>query len=198
MKIKPYHFKEVLNKGYSLDMLYILELLQKGFNMDSLYKESERIKTLETTLRRKGLIQENKKDLTIAGKELLAFLDTRAKPLKKVMPENTKFDEWWELFPATNDFTYKGMEFTGLRNFKTKKGDCQKLFEKEINEGVYTEDQLIEALKRHLFKIKEESRRSRENKMQYLQNTHTYLYNKTYKNHMQGRITSQKIGATDI
>ena len=182
INIKPFHFTELLNKGYSLDGMYILELIQNGKELTPLIEENKKIIDLILTLRRKQLILEDKHELTTKGKELLLFLDTKTKALKLKKPDNNdEFSKWWAVFPPSDIFTYKGQSFSGARSIRVNKDACRMKFEKILLEGEYTAEQLIHALEYHVEQIKETSVKQRQNKLTYLQNSLTYLNQRVYE-----------------
>jgi len=121
--------------------------------------------------------------LTIQGKEVLEFISSiKNKRLLKSKIENTDFIEWWEAFPKNNIFTYKNVSFSGSRSMRVKKDECRLKFESIVNEGEYTVKQLIEALKTDVLLKKEESFKTGANKLTYMQNSLTYLNQRSYEN----------------
>ena len=179
INIKPFHFTSLLNKGYSLDMIYLLELLFNGSDVDILCVESVKIAPLKASLLRKGLITEEGK-VTVSGKEIIEFINKSGKALKKTKVVNTDFDNWWASYPATGDFEYRGVKFTGDRSYRVKKDDCRAKFETIINEG-YTADEMINAIKLQVHRLKESSIKERMNKLKYLQNSFTYLHQRSFE-----------------
>ena len=132
INIKPFHFTELLNKGYSLDGLYLLELIQNEKDVESLSKENSKIGVLLSSLRRKELIKEGKLELTLKGQELLQFLDTKAKPLKIKKTDDSEFTKWWNTFPGTDTFVHNNQQFKGARSLRVNKDACRVKFEKII------------------------------------------------------------------
>ena len=78
LKVTPYHFEEIIKKGYSLDIIYLLKLIKEQFDIEPLCKDSMKIAALYQTLVRKGLISSEDK-ITIQGEELLKFIETKEK-----------------------------------------------------------------------------------------------------------------------
>lgn len=180
--MKSYHFEEIIKKGYSLDIIYMLRLLKSSYDISDMCKNSVKIKNLYTTIIRKELYSEETNKLTITGDELLLFSDSEIETVfKKKSIEVNDFDEWWKIFPSNNGFTHKGVEFKVTRSFISKKPDCKKLFEKYINEKMYTAKEIINATKYDINIRKNESVKSRENQLKFLQNTYTYLFQKTFE-----------------
>ena len=181
INIKPFHFTELLNKGYSLDGLYLLELIQNEKDVESLSKENSKIDVLLSSLRRKELIKEGKLELTLKGQELLQFLDTKAKPLKIKKTDDSEFTKWWNTFPGTDTFVHNNQQFKGARSLRVNKDACRVKFEKIILEGEYTANDLIHSLEYHVEQIKERSVKERQNKLTYLQNSLTYLNQRVFE-----------------
>lgn len=181
INIKPYHFTELLNKGYSLDMMYILELIQNQKDLDVLVEENKKIGDILTTLRRKQLVREDKDELTTKGQEVLAFLDTKVKNLTVKKVDNTDFNKWWSSYPGVDTFSYKGQSFQGARSLRVNKDKCRAVFEKIVLEGEYSSGELIKALEFQVEQIKERSVKERQNKLTYLQNSLTYLNQRVFE-----------------
>lgn len=133
-------------------------------------------------LLRKGLITDDDK-LTLSGHELLTFLATRGKAKKiiKRKPATTEFEEWWKAYPGTDTFTYKGKSFVGNRTLKSAKDECRLKFDKILLEGEYTASQLIDALNFDVTQKKEASIKQANNKLTYMQNSLTYLNQRSYE-----------------
>ena len=180
MNIKRSHFEEIINKGYSLDLVYILTLLKN--QQDIVTIKNPKIQAIVNTCYRKGLITENF-SLTLEGEELLKFLDSEEIKFVRKKKEETKdaFTAWWELYPSTNKFNHNGMSFNATRSFKMKKDGCRQLFNKYINEKKYTAEQIINATKFDINLKKDMSVKKRENQLTYLQNTYTYLYQESFQ-----------------
>lgn len=166
-------------------------------------EESLKISTLYTTLIRKGLVTEDGK-LTTVGSELLSFIRTKTRTrLPKLKVDNPDFDEWWKTYPGTDTFTQNGRVFTGNRALRTGKDDCRAKFSKILLEGEYTAKQLIEALKYDVNQKKQASFTARTNKLSFMQNSLTYLNQRSFEPFIElintGIQTEEtNIGTTDI
>ena len=115
MNINISHFEELMKRGYSLDMVYLLMLIDEGADLSGLYQESERAANIRSAMLRKALITEDRK-ITLLGKDLLAFMSsTKRGRIEKKKVLSTEFDEWWKVFPGTDTFEYKGKKFIGSR-----------------------------------------------------------------------------------
>ena len=173
--MNPQKFEELIKRSYSLDHIYLLQLIEQQFDISPLSEGSMKIAALVSSLIRKGLITNNN-EITVLGQELLIFVgDNKGKKLPKIKLTSEEFDEWWEAFPSSNKFTYKGASFPATRAFKFKKDDCKLLFIKYINEKKYTASEIIEATKYDVQLRKENSVSKKENQLTYLRNTYTYI-----------------------
>lgn len=120
--------------------------------------------------------------LTIEGKELLAFFDTSSREtIAKVRPADDLFEAWWKIYPGTDTFTHKGVSFTGSRGLRVNKEECKLRFDKILGEGEYTADVMIEALQFDILQKKENSVKTKANKVTYMQNSLTYLNQRTFE-----------------
>lgn len=169
---------ELYKKGYSLDIVYLLELADK----DELeMSDSVKITTLLKTIQRKGLLSETNK-VTLEGQELLKFVNNPSlTTFKKEKPKDDPFDKWWKVYPSTDSFEYGGKKFTGSRALKAKKDDCKIKLNAILNEGDYTIDDLIGALELEVELKKQSSLKEGKNKLSYMQNSMTYLNQRTFE-----------------
>jgi hypothetical protein len=205
LEISANHFIALAKKSISLDSIFILKLLEQNADLESLKINSAKIDIMCMTLMRKGYITEENK-LTVSGIELITFVDDKhAVEIIKKKPIASEFDEWWKEYPASDIFIYKGVKFMGSRAFKVKKDDCRIQFNKIVNEGEVTALQLIAALKFDVLVKKEESIKARTNKLMYMQNSLTYLNQRTFEGFIEvieeGQtvsISPEEVGSTDI
>lgn len=206
LKITPWHFGELIKKGYSLDVIYLLKLIEQQMDIQFLCKESMKITVLYQTLIRKGLISETDEKITTQGKEILQFIETKeAAKIVKRKPATTEFEEWWKVYPGTDTFTHKDKKFTGNRGLRQNKDECRLRFDKILLEGEYTTAQLIEALEFDVLQKKENSVKTGINKLTYMQNSLTYLNQRSYepfieliKEGAKVEETDKPVGGTDI
>lgn len=182
LKITPYHFEELIKKSYSLDVIYLLKLIEQQMDVQPLCEGSMKIAALYQTLIRKGLISTIDEKITTEGIELLKFIETKeATKIVKRKPATTEFEEWWKAYPGTDTFTHKGKRFTGARGLKKDKDECRLRFDKILLEGEYTTAQLIEALEFDVLQKKENSVKTGTNRLSYMQNSLTYLNQRSYE-----------------
>lgn len=169
----------------NLSHLFVLLSVEEGSN-------SEIPQALLATLERKNFLLEG--NLTNEGYKVLENyrnpdkidVDNAKKELKKAKTEyNILFQEWWDKYPPGNawkdDNSRGGKVWKGVRGFRTKKDDCEKLYLKALAEGTKHQD-MLDAVEYEMEERKAESRKTGENKMSYMINTHTYLLNKLYLN----------------
>lgn len=182
LKITPFHYEELIKKGYSLDLIFLLKMIDEQIDVQSLCEGSMKISALYQTLIRKGLISEEGEKITIIGKELLQFIDSKEQTkIVKKKPSVAEFDEWWKVYPGTDTFKHKGKSFSGARSLRQNKEECKIRFNKILLEGEYTAADLISALEFDVLQKKENSVKTGTNKLSYMQNSLTYLNQRSYE-----------------
>jgi hypothetical protein len=206
MNITPYHFEEILKAGYSLDIIYFLKIVDEGYDVEKLC-DDPKLRVLCQTVRRKGLLSENFK-ITVIGKSVLGFLDEKGTPEMKLVKKkqvSNDFDDWWKAYPGTDTFTHKGKEFSGTRSLRAKKDDCKAKLNSILAEGEYTIAELIAAIQYEVLQKKENSVKTKTNKLSYMQNSLTYLNQRTFEPFIElireGKIVKEETqveGGTDI
>ena len=176
------HFKELTKAGYSLDMLCFITLVEEGNDVDVMCTDDAKMKMLYQTVRRKGLLSESNK-ITIIGKEVLSFLNEKIEQPKipKKKKTDSDFDKWWMTYPGTDTFTYKSQSFTGTRGMRVKKEDCKLKFNTILSEGEYTSQELIAALEYEILQKKENSIKTKVNRLTFMQNSLTYLNQRSFE-----------------
>ena len=180
MNIKPNQFDSIIKKGYSLDHVYLLELIRDEIDIRELLKHSVKISTLYSTLLRKNLIISN--TLTLEGKNLLEFIESDdAIRFTKLKISINNFDAFWSIYPGTDTFEYKEKLFKGSRALRMNKSVCLEKFNKIILEGEYTAHQINKALEFDVTQKKEQSYKSGTNKLTYMQNSLTYLNQRSFE-----------------
>ena len=181
LNLSPWHYEELIKKSYSLDHIFLLKLIHENYDVTNLVEDSLKISAIHQGLVRKGLITDNGA-LTTIGVELLIFLDTKEQTkLVKKKSITSDFEEWYKVFPGTDTFTHKGKTFTGSRNLRQNPADCRIKFDKILIEGEYTVKELIEALKFDVLQKREASVQENTNKLKYMQNSLTYLNQRSYE-----------------
>ncbi len=202
LELSPESWREILKSGYSLDVIYALKMAEQEIELE---EPTAKEKAILQAIERKGLITD--KGLTLEGKELLGFLSsisTATKYKKKKAPEDS-FTAWWKAYPSTDTFEYKGKKFVGSRGLKAKKDECKLKIDSILNEGEHTIEDLIHALELEVEQKKERSVKEGKNILSYMQNSLTYLNQRTFdpycelvKQGHKAKKSEVKIGATDI
>ncbi len=182
LNITPYHFEQIVKSGYTLDMVYFLKLIESGYDVNQLC-ETPKIDVLCQTVRRKGLVSESFK-LTLIGKSILGLLEEEGTPELKLVKKKTNsddFEKWWKAYPGTDTFTYKSNAFTGSRSMRVKKDDCKSKLNAILAEGEYKIEELIAALEYEVLQKKENSVKTKSNRLTFMQNSLTYLNQRTFE-----------------
>lgn len=194
IKLHPGQFEEITKKGYNLDIIFLLKMVEGEYDFIS---TNPKILQLITTMERKGLVSNGK--LTLDGQDLLAYLcSSETTKLTKKKKVDEPFERWWKTFPGTDTFEYKGKKFKGTRALKVKKDDCKTKINKILNEGEYTIDDLIGALKLEVEQKKEDSYKTGQNKIKYMHNSLTYLIQMDYEPFIDLLKSGYKIEETKI
>jgi hypothetical protein len=182
LNIQISHFEQLLKNGYSLDIVFLLKLAEEGECLESLCKESPKLEALYQGIYRKGLITVEDK-LTLTGKAVLEFLSTTEETTTLVRKKKTddEFDLWWKAYPGTDTFKINGRSFTGTRSLRNKKDECKAKLHKILDEGEYTIKELIEALEFEVNQKVNNSIKTGVNKMSFMQNSLTYLNQRTFE-----------------
>lgn len=190
-------FRQLQQDGYSLDQLFLLEKISKGIDIG----DSEKITALAQTLLRKGLISEKGKITNRGGVMLSSLRDGRNAGAEKESYQikvETAFERWWKTYPVTDHFEHKGKVFSGSRGLRIKKEECKTKFDKIMNEGDYTVEDMIRALEYEVNLKKQASITAGENKMKYMQGSITYLNQRTFENFIEiSKQPSQSRGSAD-
>lgn len=201
-------FKSLHLQGYNLDQMFLLSQIDSGNDVNSFVKGSIKLETLYFSLYRKGLITEEG-SITLLGTAMLDFLkdsdDSTIVNIPKIEISETCFADWWKAYPGTDNFVYKGKTFSGSRSLRQKKEECKIKFNKILEEGIYTCEELIAALQYEVMQKKEASVKAGTNRMMYMQNSLTYLNQRTFESFIELIREGAKIeesngvgGGTDI
>lgn len=180
MNLTLSHFEELMSSGYTLDMVFVLLSIDNGCDVCN---KSAKIDAICQSLRRKSLVNDDMQ-VTPIGKAVLSFVNSDTpdeKPLIKKKVTEDEFDTWWKAYPGTDSFTYRGKEFVGTRSLRQKKDDCKAKFKKIVSEGEYTAKELIESLEYEVKLKKENSIKTKTNKLSFMQNSLTYLNQRTFE-----------------
>jgi len=176
------HFKQIIESGYSLDMIFLLKLAEEEECLESFCNGSPKLEALYQGIYRKGLISVEDK-LTLTGKSVLEFLTTAEETTKFVKKRKTSddFELWWKAYPGTDTFKVSGKSFTGTRSLRNKKDECKIKLYKILEEGEYTIKDMIDALEFEVSQKMNNSIKTGVNKMSFMQNSLTYLNQRTFE-----------------
>lgn len=180
--VTPSHFEQLLKQSYSLDHIFLLKLVEANIDIQPLTDGSMKIAGLYQSLVRKGLVSDVTQEITQVGRELLTFADTEVKePMKKLKQKSSDFETWWNAFPATDNFEHRNKKFSGSRGLKRSREDCRIKFNKILAEGEYTAQLITDATALDVFLKKEASVKNNENRLSFIQNSLTYLTQRSFE-----------------
>ena len=206
LTVSPQQYEELIKRGHNLDVIFLLKLIDEQYDVSPLCKGSMKIASVYQSLIRKALITKDDA-LTVLGRDLLVFLDTKTDvKIIRRKPATTDFEEWWKTYPGTDSFEYKGKSFKGTRALRLHKDDCRLKFDKILLEGEYTASQLIAALNFEILQKKETSITENTNRLKFMQGSSVYLNQRSYEPFIElindgATITEAKLkpqGGTDI
>ena len=181
----PENFKEILEKGYSLDHIYILYLIRWDKNSYNLIAELPKVKAIVKGLVRNNLIDT---DVTPEGEKLVEMWKSNDLVSIEIKTQDKKledFDKWWSTYPGTDSFSWKNRTFKGSRALRVNKDKCRIEFNKVLAKGEYTLQQMLNALNIEVGQKMEASTKENKNKLSFMQNSLTYLNQKTYEPYME-------------
>lgn len=180
-------FKQLVNAQVDITALYLLECVASGIDI---VKEipSSKVKGWYQTLQRRGYISQEG-TISQTGKELLEMVKAgkqiKLELAKIEAKQEDGFERWWSHFPANDIFEHKGKKFSGQRSLRSDKPKCRGYFDKIINEGEYTVDDMIRALNYEVTLKKEASVKEGDNKMKYLSASTAYLNQRKFEAFME-------------
>jgi hypothetical protein len=179
-------FIKIVEDLYGMDCIHLLYYLQEGHDIRKASRKSKKVEALYNTLVRKGLITERTRELSPFGKEILEFVDSQdvEKPLEKPLKPQL-FEMWWDAYPRRTEFSYKGIHFEGGdRSLRIKKAECKSKFENILRSKKYTFEEMMQALKIQLTKVKIRSISTGQNKLEFFVASDRYLNNGIYENYI--------------
>lgn len=182
VKLTLFHFKELQRLGFTLDMIFLLKLAEDGVDLGAVCTGNTKLEIILQGIQRKGLVTSQNK-ITLMGNNLINFLKEEApeEKLVKLKSNADDFERWWKAYPGTDTFTHNGVKFQGTRAFRASKADCQVKFNSILNEGDYTVDDMVAAIEFDVLQKKENSFKTKTNRLTFLQNTLTYLNQRTFE-----------------
>jgi len=192
-KISLTQIKQLHELRLNLDHLWALDRLVAG-------KPVDEDSVIVQGLKRKLFLVDN--TVTPAGKEFYEMI-VNMKPLdsnisaKAVIKKqrdagNAHFNEWWKVYPSSNEFTYKGKNFAGLQKKNLNKTECCAKFMEITATGEFTPEQVIEGTKNHIETAKEQSFRTGDNKLTYIPNSLRYLRERYFEPFINKKVAKQE------
>lgn len=174
-------FITIIKNGLSLDHIYMLQMYEQECDISVF---SIKLKGYRLTLIRKGYLNEDN-TLTGEGKSILKTGDihetlkaNKAKIKAKTEKIKTDFDRWWEVFPSTDRIKEANMDVT--RNLQEAKSKCRELFREIVDKGEHTAEEIIKATAWDVQNRINISIKTRKNSLTFLQNSATYLRQRTF------------------
>lgn len=163
---------------------------------NTMYKvENHDPPVLLQTLERKGFIDINGGYVSATPQGVLlyktlsdpnfTFINTNIKKeLKKVKEQsNEKYLEWINLYPVTAGWIApNGRVFQSTRKLRLNNIENEKKYLSILAEGIYSHEDMCNALKYQVELIKKQSIIKGENKMEFMQGTGPYLNQRTFEN----------------
>lgn len=203
--LTPYHFENLIEQGYTIDAVFLLKMIEEQCDLEELLKVPK-VAALHQFLRRKALISGDEDKITTIGVELLTFMSQKSpKRIIKKKTTSEGFDMWWNAYPGTDTFAYNGKSFSGSRALRQNKDECRLKFDKIILEGEYSVDDMIKSLEYDVLQKKEASLKEGRNKLTFMQNSLTYLNQRSFEPFIElircgHKIEQSKpvVGGTDI
>lgn len=177
LDISQGHFQNLNKAGLTLNSIYLLEQIINQVDISGL-DDRHSLSALQT-LQRKGYV-DIKMEVTQTGLELYQSLGTEILVTKKIKKQDDKFEEWWNIYPSTDDFEINGRHFKGSQKKNIKKDECLVLFNKLINSG-FTADDIIRATKYNIDNAKSLSLRKGTNQLSFITNSERYLREKCFE-----------------
>lgn len=164
-----------------MDMVFLLMMIHEQYDIKLISEDSPKLQILSQSIHRKGLITAEYK-ITETGTKLLEYLKAKTRQ-KFVKPKISaqEFDDWWDAYPGTDSFEYLGIKFQGSRSLRSGKEDCRIKFNVILSEKEYTAQELIEAMQHDVHLKKEASYKEKKNKLSFMQNSLTYLNQRSYE-----------------
>ena len=144
------------------------------------YIQNKLLQQTEVSRTATGIAKSVIPELTLIGTMSTLTLDDyivasgAVKTRKKPVQVDSKFREIWDAYPASASFSYRGMNWKSSRVLRANYQVCEMLYQKAVAEDNVTHEQILEAVKKQVQMVKEESYQSGNNGMQYLSSLEVY------------------------
>lgn len=117
----------------------------------------------------------------------------KQKVAEKVKESEDLFEKFWEEFPRTATFEFKEKHFQGDRALRTgKKSEMKAKFNSILSKGEYTGQQIIDALKYEVYQKKEQSFKTGQNKLTFLNAMPAWLNQEIFASFIGMKIPEEK------
>lgn len=158
-----------------------MERIKKGDN-PSVFLTSPREKALLNGMIKRLLLTEDYK-ISPAGEEIFDIqnIDFQQPIAVKAEKIASEFDNWWSVYPPTNNFEFNGRMFKGTRKMNINKSNCKEIFDRYVSLKLFTAEDIIRATDYHINLAKEESYKTGQNKVSYITNSERYLKEKYFE-----------------
>lgn len=127
-------------------------------------------------LQRRNYLSKNQEltELSIRLLEELTNIKQSSTSLDKISPEEG-FNNWWEIYPGTDMFEYKGITFPGSQAKKRFKMESKKEYIEIVKGGSYTISDINDATLLNIIQAKELSITKNESQIHYIPHSLRYL-----------------------
>lgn len=184
--------EKIFNEGLDMNTIFMLEVIAKQIDTGKVYGTAKALGWTQTLTRKQFLTSEGK--VSTKGRSLLLFLS--GGEVAKFHQKEDKFKTWWNAYPRTAQFKHKGVVFRSVQVKRIKEKECRTLWEECIAEG-YTPDQIIQGTMNHFQTAKDLSVKEKENKVQYINNSYTYLSRRAFVDYIE-ETEEKDIDSVDI
>jgi len=113
--------------------------------------------------------------------EFLKSTGEKKERIKPVSNPDSKFKQFWDAYPPTASFSYRGMVFKAARVLRSNFQVCEQLYNKTLATGNVTHDQIMKALQIQVTRMKEESYETGKNSLQYFSAIEVYIRQSKYE-----------------
>ncbi len=181
--INENQIRELSKKGMNLSHYWVLDLLNaaREYDQDAV-QVLPNVKEVKL-LKDRFLIDE--KGINVNGQKFYQEIsnikeEDVPKKSKKEPVIESRFEEWWNEYPGSANFSYRGMSFTSSRALRGNKQVCKMLYDAAVASKVTTEAQILNSTKFMVEEAKKESFDSGVNKLQYLPGAEVFLRQQRY------------------
>lgn len=133
--------------------------------------------------------------ITPAGEEILRIqeYDDWKEVAIETFAAMSQFDQWWTIYPATNDFEINGRHFKGSQKKNVNKGQCKEIFDRYVKLKLFLAEDIIRATEYHINLAKELSLKKGENQLTYITNSERYLREKYFEPYIEKSKKKKKV-----